>query len=120
MKHFVINTKNIDEVNVQLPENSYEIKSTSSQRMLVDMNVLANTSTDNALRILMAQGRYNIQTIKDNTSNKLCLKPSENLGVIFINGKELKENIKYTVYIPKHIHYQTSVLNMDTDQVAKK
>ena len=88
--------------------------------MLIDMNVLANTSTDNALKILMAQGRYNIQTIKDNSSNKMCLKPSENLGVIFINGKELKENIQYTVYIPKHIHYRTSFLEIKSDEVAKK
>ncbi|MCH2023737.1 MAG: hypothetical protein MK207_14775 [Saprospiraceae bacterium] len=120
MKHFVIDTKNINEVNIQLPENSYEIKSTSSQRMLIDLNVLANNTTDNALRILMEQGRYNIQTTKDNTSNKLCLKPSGNLAAIFINGKELKENIKYTVYIPKHINYRTSLLKAETTEVAKK
>jgi len=106
--HYALDTKGMDEIILQLPENTYEIRHTGSQRLLINLNIATNASSEKAVQVLIKQGRYNITATKDNMTKKMSINSNINEGVIFINGRELKEEIKYIVYIPKHMIYKSA------------
>ena len=117
--HYAMDTKGMDEILLQLPENSYEVRHTGSQRLLINLNITTNASSEKAIQALIKQGRYNVTAVKDNLTKKMAINSKTSKGIIFINGKELKEEIKYIVYIPNHMIYKSSYELPKEDALAK-
>lgn len=118
--HYALDTRDMDEIVLNLPENTYEVKTTSSQRLLINLNITTNSSSEKAVQVLVKQGRYELNTKKDNTTRKMIVESFEERGVIFINGKELMEDVKYTIYIPKHLIYKPTAIQTGDEPIANK
>jgi hypothetical protein len=118
--HYALDTRDMDELVLNLPEGSYELRTTSSQRLLINLTITTNASSEKAVQVLTKQGRYELVTQKDNTNRIMSLNSKENRGVIFINGKELKEDVRYLVYIPKHLIYKQSLALQGDQPIANK
>lgn len=118
--HYALDTKDMEELVLNLPEDSYEVKTTSSQRILINLTITTNASSEKAVQVLTKQGRYDLITQKDNSTRIMSVNSSEDRGVIFINGQELKEEVTYLVYIPRHLVYTPTIGTQNDQPIANK
>lgn len=118
--HYALDTKDMEEIVLNLPEGKYEVKTTSSQRILLNLTITTNASSEKAVQVLTKQGRYDVTTQKDVSTRTMSLNSTKNRGVIFINGQKLKEEVTYLVYLPKHLVYKPTVGTQNDQPIANK
>jgi len=58
------------------------------------------------LHYLKKSGRYQLKTYQNDQFYATVISPKYNSKEIFINGKSLVEQVKYTIYLPKGTSYQ--------------
>ncbi|MFT5648268.1 MAG: hypothetical protein ACI976_002967 [Aureispira sp.] len=92
-------------INIQVNNSNLKIKYTQGTRILVETKVSLSVDNLTLLNFITQQGRYDlIKKVNPNTKClKLVLKNKQDL--ILIKGKELQENISYTIYIPREMAF---------------
>lgn len=92
-------------ISIQVNNPNLTVKYTQGSRILVETKVSLSIDNLTLLNFITQQGRYDL--IKKVDSNTKCLtlvlKNKQNL--ILIKGKELQENISYTIYIPREMAF---------------
>lgn len=90
------------------------VKTWSEPVARIEINItLTNNNSEALLKSLIAAGRYNITSNKDN--NNLVLSAPSVAKSIKINGQELKEQISYTLLVPAEISVASKQLSLNTD-----
>ena len=92
-------------ISIQVNSPNLKIKYTQGTRILVETRVSLSVDNSTLLDFITQQGRYDlIKKVDPNTKClKLVLKNKQDL--ILIKGKELQENISYTIYIPREMAF---------------
>jgi hypothetical protein len=92
-------------ISIQVNSPNLEVKYTKGTRILVETKISLSIDNSTLLHFITQKGRYDL--IKKLDVNTKCLKlvPKNKQDLILIKGKELQENISYTIYIPKKIAF---------------
>ncbi|MBL4649492.1 MAG: hypothetical protein JKY03_07140 [Aureispira sp.] len=92
-------------ISIQVNSTNLKIKYTQGTRILVETKVSLSIDNLTLLHFITQKGRYDL--IKKLDANTKCLKlvPKNKQNLILIKGKELQENISYTIYIPQKMAF---------------
>jgi hypothetical protein len=89
-----------DKINIQC-DGSYIIQKTNSQRIIIEVKY----SNDAPVKLQdYIKKRYEIQSIKNNYVTDIIIKIPKTK--IIYHGKEIKEQIEATIYLPKDVEIE--------------
>lgn len=93
----------IEKLNISLPPSDIQIKKVKGSRIRVEVTIKLETPNLNLLEYMINQGRYQLVQETNSLETELTIKLKENKNIIIIKGKECKENLSYTIYVPESI-----------------
>jgi len=106
--HQIFDASDIESIALKITGSSFEIRRTKSKRVFIDIQISANIPSKKIMAILMKKGRYDVISSIDSHYKTMTVEGAKKIGIIFINGKELKEEISYVLYIPNDMHCYSS------------
>jgi len=98
-------TSEAQSISIQVNSPNLKVKYIQGTRILVETKINLSTNNSTLLDFITQKGRYDL--IKELDPQTKCLKlvPKNKQDIIVIKGKELQENISYTIYIPKEMAF---------------
>jgi hypothetical protein len=92
-------------ISIQVNNPNLTIKYTQGTRILVETKVSLSVDNLTLLNFITQQGRYDLIKKVDPNTKCLTLVLKNKQDLILIKGKELKEKISYTIYIPRELAF---------------
>jgi hypothetical protein len=92
-------------ISIQVNSPNLQVKYTQGTRILVETKVSLSIDNLALLNFIAQKGRYDL--VKELDSHTKCIKlvPKNKQDLILIKGKELQENVSYTIYIPREMAF---------------
>lgn len=90
-------------VSIQVNSPNLKIKYIQGSRVLVEAKISLSIDNSTLLHFIAQNGRYDLTTALDPQTKCLTISPKNKQDLILVKGKELEENISYTIYVPKEI-----------------
>lgn len=87
-------------VNMDVSSKDITIKTIKGSRVIVETAITISSNNDKLLEFMAKDGRYNLDRTFDDQTHELTLKSKKRKNAIRVKGKELKEKIEYTIYVP--------------------
>lgn len=94
-----ISSENYSKLQLDLP--NVEVVETSSSRIIIEASIKTSASP-NLHKFLLDSNRYDAKITKDKTKDSIIISSNKKPPVI-VKGEEIKEQVSYKVYVPKHI-----------------
>jgi len=87
-------------VNMDVPSKNIKIKTIKGSRVIVETAITISSNNNKLLEFMAKEGRYNLDQSFDDQTHELTLKAKKRKNLIRVKGKELKEKVEYTIYVP--------------------
>jgi len=94
-----------ESVSIQVNSPNLKVKYIQGSRILVETKISLSIDNSILLDLIVQKGRYDLIKKLDMNTKSIKLIPKNNHSLIVIKGKELEEQISYTIYIPKEMTY---------------
>ena len=94
-------SRNINTISLDIPNYNVKIKSIKGSIVVVETSVEINSNNFRLLDFIAKNGRYNLTGSIDEDSKNLQIKEPLIKDKIKIKGKNIIEQIVYTIYIPE-------------------
>ena len=94
-------SRNINTISLDIPNYNVKIKSIKGSIVVVETSVEINSNNFRLLDFIAKNGRYNLTGSIDEDSKNLQIKEPLIKDKIKIKGKNIIEQIAYTIYIPE-------------------
>lgn len=98
VKSFNLNSKSAVKIDLPMP---VEIKRWNDPIARVEIVIATENVSETMLKSLIVSGRYNIAT--SYSPNEMILTSPSLQKTVKVNGQEIKELIRYTLYVPNDI-----------------
>lgn len=90
-------------ISLEVNSPNLKVKYTQGTRILVETRVSLSIDNSTLLHFIAQKGRYDLTKELDLTTKCLKLVPKNKQDLILVKGKELQEDISYTIYIPREM-----------------
>lgn len=105
--HKTITANNIQQVNLDV-EGNVNIKSTKGSRILVEVNIKIGVPNKNLVDYLIKSGRYDLVVERKENVGEMIISSKKTKNVLMVKGKECKEELEYTIFLPEQIQLVNS------------
>ncbi|MCP4439321.1 MAG: hypothetical protein GY810_10315 [Aureispira sp.] len=104
-----------EKVNVNVVGTKVEMKETKGSRVLVETHIKISVPNEALLNYIVNSGRYDLLKEVDKTNGELTLKSKKTRDALIIKGKEVSEELSYTIYMPTSIKVANNSTLVDND-----
>lgn len=113
--HQTFTLEEAEKVNINVIGTDVEMKETKGSRILVETHIKISVPNEALLNYIVNNGRYDLMKEVDNTNGEITLKSKKTRDVLIIQGKEVNEELSYTIYMPTSIKYANNSTLVDND-----
>lgn len=110
VKSFNLNGRNVLKVDFS---QAIDVKKWNEPTVRIEMNIAVENMNEATFKSLIVAGRYNVQPTFDNAMMTLSNLPLQKS--IKFNNTELKETIRYTLFVPQDLEVLTKAMEMKVE-----
>lgn len=111
--HQTFTLEDAEKVNINVIGTDVEMKETKGSRILVETHIKISVPNEALLNYIVNSGRYDLLKEVDNTTGEITLKSKKTRDALIIKGKEVSEELSYTIYMPTSIKFANNSTLVD-------